>query len=167
MLDIRKFRADEWSIYREVRLAALKEAPTAFGSTYEESVGRDDASWRARLAAIDPALDCPLGVFENGRAVGLAWGSIQPDNSEKADLYQMWTAPECRGEGAARRLLNEVIAWAIDQGATEIVLGVTRGNVAAESLYRSAGFEAFGEPERLRPGVDQWITNMKKPLATN
>ena len=166
-MDIRKFTSDEWPAYRDVRLAALKEAPDAFGSTYEESIGRLDEQWRDRLIGIDPKLDCPLGAFKDGGVVGLAWGSIEQGNRTRADLYQMWTSPDCRGEGAARRLLNEVIDWATQQGAVELVLGVTVGNTAAESLYRSAGFVAFGEPERLRPGADKWITNMKMGLVAD
>ena len=167
MIEIRTFRAEEWPAYRDVRLAALKDSPDAFGSTWEESKTYADADWRSRLANIDPTLDCPLGAFSDGRAVGLAWGNIQQDSKTRADLYQMWTAPDSRGQGAARRLLDEVIHWAREQGAFELVLGVTVGNSRAESLYRSAGFEPFGELEQLRPGADKWITNMRLVLAAD
>lgn len=36
--------------YREFRLAALKNDPDVFASSYAEEVGKDDAYWKQRLA---------------------------------------------------------------------------------------------------------------------
>jgi len=165
MIEIRNFRPEEWRLYRGLRLSALRDSPDAFGSTFEQAMTFEDGVWESRLENIDPMVNCPVGAFEHRRAVGLAWGVIAAENRTSADLYQMWTSPECRGQGVGRRLMDTVTQWAHVQGASEIVLGVTLGNIAAETLYRSAGFEAFGDPEPLRPGVDKWVTNMKLVLT--
>jgi len=160
MLKIRTFRPDDWRTYRQLRLQALLDSPDAFGSTWERESPRPDEEWKARLADIDDRYSLPLVAFWDEEPVGLAWGRIEPDFTERADLYQMWASPEHRGRGIGRALLQAVIEWASDR-AKYIVLGVTLGNDAAIGLYRGAGFEAFGEPEELRPGSDKLSQNMK------
>jgi RimJ/RimL family protein N-acetyltransferase len=57
-----------------------------------------------------------------------------------------------RGQGAGRRLLGAVIAWARDQpGIAWIDLGVFGCNPRAQALYRSHGFVETGRtPDRFR-----------------
>lgn len=43
---IRQFYPEEWSVYKGLRLAALTEAPDAFGSTVAAESGRSDADWQ-------------------------------------------------------------------------------------------------------------------------
>ena len=47
---IRRVRADEAMALKAVRLAALADAPTAFGSTYAGEAQRPDEFWRDRAA---------------------------------------------------------------------------------------------------------------------
>ncbi len=57
----------------------------------------------------------------------------------------MWVAPEVRGLGVGRRLLDEIEAWARAAGAATLRLAVTDRDEAAQALYRSAGFEPNGQ----------------------
>ena len=41
--------AEDWQLYRRVRLAALQEAPYAFGSNYEHEAKFEEATWRRRV----------------------------------------------------------------------------------------------------------------------
>ena len=155
---IRELTADEWRLYRDLRLRALADAPDAFGATLDETNARTDADWEERLrAGAASSLDLPLvaELATPNRApapVGLSWGRIEASDLQTAALYQMWVAPEARGRGAGRRLLEEVVAWARRTGADLLELGVTCGNSAASRLYAEHGFCPVGEPEPLRPG---------------
>jgi ribosomal protein S18 acetylase RimI-like enzyme len=164
MLTIRKFKASEWRQYRDVRLKALVDSPEVFGSTYAESIQYPNLSWKTRIEHCQPELDHPLGAFIGAKVVGLAWGRIEPDNLARADLYQMWTSPEHRGQGIGRKLLFNIIEWAQDRKVDEIVLGVTIGNIPAQNLYRSAGFDHVGDPESLRADSDKLVQNMRRKL---
>lgn len=137
----------------------MRDAPDAFGSVLDDALRLDDETWRARLQNIDPARDLPLAAWQQERIVGMTWVSIAALPADGADLYQMFTLAELRGQG--RLLLQAALVWAKDQGVKRMVLSVTEGNAAAESLYLAAGFEFFGDPEPLREGSVKQVRHMQ------
>jgi ribosomal-protein-alanine N-acetyltransferase len=76
-----------------------------------------------------------------GAVVGYAVVYFASDQSELANLA---VAVTHRGQGIGRRLLEGAIAEAMAHGATAMFLEVRASNVAAQSLYESAGFERVG-----------------------
>lgn len=152
MVSLHAIRPSEWPLYRDLRLQALVESPAAFGSTYEAEVVRADEAWSSRLAAL--AADKDKAFFaRSGEAVcGLVWCKLSALEPGRADIYQMWVAPQWRSKGVGRALLDGAIAWATARGATRICLGVTLGDTPATHLYRSAGFHPEGPVEPLREG---------------
>ncbi len=48
-IEIVQLPVEEWQIYRQIRLEALRDAPQAFGSTYQEQSVKPDAYWQSRL----------------------------------------------------------------------------------------------------------------------
>jgi len=153
---IRTLFPADWPLYRDLRLAALAESPEAFGSTLAEEAARPDDAWSARLAA--PALGDyrharPFVAELDGTPVGLAWVKLDTPDAAAASLYQVWVAPQARGQGVGAALLDAAIAWARARRATALHLGVTAGDGAAARLYLRAGFVDVGAPE-LRPGTD-------------
>ncbi|TMZ38024.1 GNAT family N-acetyltransferase, partial [Klebsiella pneumoniae] len=52
MIDLRVLSPDEWPIWRAARLAALADAPEAFGASLADwqVAGDREERWRARLA---------------------------------------------------------------------------------------------------------------------
>ena len=150
---IRTFAADEWRVYRDLRVRALADSPDAFGSSLAAEAGRPDAEWARRLASsADLRVSRPLVAELGGELVGLAWGRIDMSAPDVAALYQMWVAPTHRGRGVGQKLLEAVIAWATAQNVAALDLGVTCGDSPARRLYERAGFKPLGEPQPLRPG---------------
>ena len=49
MVEIREVTPADWEVMREIRLAALQEAPYAFGSTYAREASFTQEQWLARL----------------------------------------------------------------------------------------------------------------------
>ena len=154
-LTVRRFAPGERRTYRELRLRALADAPDAFGSTLAHEGGRPDAEWAARLdAGARSSSDAPLVAHRGDDAVGLAWVRLHTDDGEPgvAHLYQVWVAPEHRGRGVARRLLDAAAAWARAAGAHVLALDATCGDTPAMRLYTRAGCRPAGAERPLRPG---------------
>lgn len=126
MTEVHIIQPEEWLSYRDIRLAALKDSPDAFGIT--------DAQWQGRLVDLNLATDLPMTMLDEGRFVCLGWSRIEQPDSRVAHLYSMWVAPVYRGHGLGRRLVNSTIDWAREQGMEQVELDVTLGNTAAEAL---------------------------------
>jgi len=162
---VRIFRTEEWRCYRELRLRALLDSPDAFGSTWAAESERPDAAWLQRLeSGVASRGDQPLVAELDGARVGLAWGRVDESDPAVAHLYQMWVAPEARGCGAGKLLVERVIEWARAAGFARLVLAVSIGNGPAERLYERAGFRFFGEPLAGRPGSDLLEREMQLEL---
>src|SRR5919198_2934930 len=67
---IRKLQPHESVIYREVRLACLKNAPQSFGSTYEEEVLNSKLSFETFIENGSPD-HVMFGAFDDGRLIGI------------------------------------------------------------------------------------------------
>lgn len=144
MITLDRLAPDDWKRWRALRLAALAEAPYAFGATLAEWSGDGDAEprWRQRLELGGVHLVAVL----DGEDVGMASG-IHTDRPDAAAVISMWVAPAGRGRGVGDALLAEIADWARSWGASYVDLNVAGGNVAAEQLYRRNGFDRTDEVE--------------------
>ncbi|MEU4675760.1 GNAT family N-acetyltransferase [Micromonospora sp. NPDC023737] len=149
MIDIRPLTPDDWKLWREVRLAALAEAPYAFGSRLADWQDDGDRAerWRSRLEI--PGSHNLVAQLD-GRPVGQASG-VPTSTAGVAELISMWVHPEVRGHGVADALVDAVARWAREVGADRLRLAVTAGNERATRLYRRHGFMPTGELGDLMP----------------
>ncbi|MBZ2208720.1 GNAT family N-acetyltransferase [Massilia soli] len=145
MMTIRPTTAQDWRTLKHLRLAALLDAPQAFGLRHETAVYHSDAVWRERAAGTaDLAYFVGL-IGDDAAAMAGAW--ISPERDFK--LISMWTKPEYRGTGVAASLVEAVKARAVDMGHTRVVLSVAAENIRAVALYRRQGFSFLPEWEPL------------------
>lgn len=147
---VRRIDVGEGELLKHVRLAALRDSPSAFGSTYDAEVHRSDAEWarRARLGASGTDR-VTFFAIDGARVVGLAGGYRDDEVRTEVELVSMWTSPVARRGGVGRGLVKSVLEWAGATGAGLVGLWVTRGNEPAQLLYKSTGFEATGEYQPL------------------
>ena len=148
---IRRLAADEWARLREVRLRALADAPTAFGSTLAQERARPEEFWRERALRGSLGIESVNFVADDGgeRLRGLTTGVHESPTHEHVHLYAMWVDPLARRSGVGRALVDAVCEWARERGAKRVRLGVTVTNEAAIRLYESCGFVATGRTEPL------------------
>jgi ribosomal protein S18 acetylase RimI-like enzyme len=162
---IRPFSADEWPLYRDVRLRALRDSPDAYGSILELESALTDDEWAERLArGVHSSSELALTAECDGEPCGLAWVRLDQDTAETAHLYQMWVAAAHRRRGVGRSLVDAAADWARQMGARRLELDVTCNNEAAVRLYEGAGFATFGEPRPLRPGSTLQAQSMRREL---
>jgi MOSC domain-containing protein YiiM/ribosomal protein S18 acetylase RimI-like enzyme len=149
-VELREVGPDDWRSWRELRLAALAEAPYAFGSALADWQGDGDREdrWRARLVL---AGSHNVVALLDGTPVGMATGVPDEDGSG-AELISMWVAPVARGTGVADALVEEVERWAAATSVPVLRLAVAEENPAAARLYDRHGFADTGRTEPMPDG---------------
>lgn len=166
MISVRKIEPSEWPTYRGIRLRALQDSPNAFGGTYELELARPDHLWASGLSDANASgKDAPLFALDGEKICGLAWCKLDASEQDVANLFQMWVAPESRGRGAGRELMNAAISWARGAGARRVRLGVTVGDSPASRLYSTLGFVTLGGLEPLREGSSLMSATMELNLG--
>ena len=138
---VRQLSPDDWQVERDLRLAALAESPTAFGSRLADAEKFGDAEWRARLAG-QTRFAASIAGYPVG-TIGYAPAS-SPYPGGTAVLVGMWVAPDFRGGGVADRLVVAVIAACRSNGFAAVWLSVTHGNDVAARFYGRHGFVRTG-----------------------
>lgn len=164
VVKVRVVTADDWALWRELRLAALAEAPYAFGSRLADWQGTGDREehWRARLAMPGSR---SLVAVRGGEPVGMASG-VPTAEAGVVELISMWVRPSARGQGVGDVLVRAVEQWAREVGARELRLAVAEGNPAAAALYQRHGFQRTGGADGLMPDGVRCEYVMAKALST-
>ena len=142
---IRELGAADAEAFQTLRLAALREHPAAFASSYEEELETPMAEVAQRL--ISTPESCVLGAWLDSALVGML--GLQREQmrklSHKAFIWGMYVEPVARRHGVGKRLLAHAVTRAAAMpGVRQINLGVNAANVEAIALYKSAGFTSFG-----------------------
>jgi ribosomal protein S18 acetylase RimI-like enzyme len=151
-MHIRRLTPADAEIFQAFRLAALQDAPMAFGSSFQEEKDFPASVIEGRLALRSDR--GPFGAFQGEELVGfVALGRENLKNlAHKAFVWGMYVKPEHRGRGIAKALLNEALSLARSVSEVrQVNLSVIASNASAIRLYESLGFKAFGcEPGALR-----------------
>ena len=129
-----------------MRLAALKEAAYAFGSTYAGERDAPEARWRQTLT------DRARFVAEKEGIVAGTVSGGDADSIGAAAMTAMWVDPRFRRGGVGDLLVKTVLDWARLNHYVEMLLWVTDGNSNAERLYARNGFVRTGAAQDVRPG---------------
>jgi GNAT superfamily N-acetyltransferase len=164
MVLVREVDADEWELLRDVRLAALREAPYAFGSTYEREAPFTEEQWRGRLAARAVnffAFVEELADAGDGAPAGL---TAVFEGDGPAELVSMWVRPAARGRGVGEALITAAAGWAKARDHDTLYLWVTETNQAARRLYERCGFTATGDRQPLPSDLSLQEIRMRRAL---
>ena len=81
--------------------------------------------------------------------IGVAMLRFRPSiwtGGQTVYLEELYIAPDARGQGHGRALLDAAVAHAREHGATSMEIGVDEPDLAAIRLYESTGFSCQVEP---------------------
>ncbi|NSC25407.1 GNAT family N-acetyltransferase [Streptomyces albus subsp. chlorinus] len=139
MIELHVLTPDDWAVWRELRLAALADAPHAFCARVSDWQGDGDREerWRARLGI--PGSHNVVATLD-GKPVGMVSGVPDPDSGRGVELISLWVDGGARGRGVGDRLVRAVERWARQEHAKVMRLAVTPDNAHAVALYRRNGF---------------------------
>jgi ribosomal protein S18 acetylase RimI-like enzyme len=147
MLTIEPITIDNAVVFRSVRLRALQEAPSAFGSTYAREIQFTEGEWIRRTMLWNGERGIGFLAMDGNVSCGLAGSFLNGADATEAQLISMWTAPTHRQRGVGRLLVNAIIDWASQRGARRLQLMVTSNNQSAISFYQRLGFALTGRTE--------------------
>jgi len=139
-------------------LAALKESPHAFGSTWEHEQGRTEDEWRNAVVTRTRFV-----AESDGQAIGMA--SVGDTGSGRAgSVTSFWVHPRARGKGVGDALLLATVETARAAGYDELLLWVVEDNAHAQKLYDRHGFTRTGATQLVRPCDDRLEYEMSRTL---
>jgi ribosomal protein S18 acetylase RimI-like enzyme len=150
-IEVQAIGVDDWALWRELRLRALADAPSAFGSTLADWTGPGDIEqrWRQRLSSVGLNLVASLSV----KPVGMA--SATSPVKDEVELISMWVAPEARGRGVGGTLVEAIVMWALKQSVARVALDVRETNKDAINLYTRHDFVDIGVSPNSEPGAPE------------
>lgn len=96
---LRRLAREDWRIWRDLRLAALADAPDIFHGDLEEERAMGEEAWvRWTLDGVKTV------ALRQQERVGVAAGRLRADRAGTAEPYGMWVDPRFRRAGAAAML---------------------------------------------------------------
>jgi RimJ/RimL family protein N-acetyltransferase len=135
--------------YRDLRLEALQDSPTAFGADYEKNLSHPPKYWEDRLT-MEPDEETLFFAEHEGNLIGMT--GIFRGRSRKsrhgAWIWGVYVAPAWRGLRIAAELIDSCIAWAREKEIVVVKLGVSATNEPAIRCYERCGFTTYGTEPR-------------------
>lgn len=136
--------------FRELRLFALKDSPTAFSADLDINIKHARRFWEDRLKP-DPHGIIFLAERDN-QLIGMT--GIRRGESFKtkhsAGIWGVYVRPEWRGLRIAEGLIDSCCEWAKLRDVQIVKLAVVSTNESAVRLYERVGFTLYGtEPQAL------------------
>jgi len=150
MPDIKLLVPDEWSLLRDMRLAALRDSPHSFLASYQAERAFDELRWRAEFGRGD----WTVSIQDDDPAAIVGCTRETEASAYERYLEYLWVAPRWRNRGVAHNMLAVVLDRLRSSGVRTAYLWVLDGNDAAVRLYKSVGFISsdHSQPLAARPG---------------
>jgi RimJ/RimL family protein N-acetyltransferase len=125
---------------------ALKEAPYAFGSTYESALERSAESWREQVESSASGSDRATFIaFSDHAPIGIAALYRDKECADTGELLQVWVRPENRGTRVIWDLMDTIFQWAAENNYRKVIAGVAKENTRASKFYAKYGFSVMDE----------------------
>jgi RimJ/RimL family protein N-acetyltransferase len=138
-ITIRAFEPQEWDVFREFRLAALKDAPVFFTS-YAEAASWSAERWRDEVKGPGHQV---FGLFDGNLLIGITAVFTDRDDprGQTALLAMSYILPSHRGRGLSRMFYEARLAWVRAQARFQrVVVSHRKSNDASRKANQRYGF---------------------------
>lgn len=141
MTSVRRIQTGEGELSKRIRLASLRESPSAFASTYESALNRSSESWSEQADSTAQGLDRATFIaFAGDSPIGIAALYRDDERMDVGELLQVWVCPEYRSKGIAIEIMDAIFRWAGENGFRTVLASVAKDNERALRFYRKYGF---------------------------
>lgn len=140
---IRPLDPDEWEVFRDLRLAALKAEPGVYGARYEVTAQRTEAVWRNNVRGEH---NQSFGLFDGAQLIGITsvfrWD--EDPSGRTAILASSFIQPAYRGRKLSRLLYEARFDWLRRRGDfTRVVVGHRLSNEPSRRANQHYAFTEF------------------------
>jgi ribosomal protein S18 acetylase RimI-like enzyme len=147
MIMIEQLTPDMAGQLKTVRLSALLDTPSAFGSTFAKESQLSDEDWLNRVTKWNSEDSVCYLAMAQDEACGIVAGKVVEHDPRRAYVLSMWVSPAYRRHSLGARLVNAIQLWATNAGVSELILTVVNTNSVAIDFYRKLGFVFTGKTE--------------------
>lgn len=163
-MHINELTLEHATIYRDMRLKALREEPSSFSEAYEDALALSFDEYEQELSNKNRIT---FGAFEAGELVAIV--TLQTTTKKKqahiAQITEMYVHSDYRGQGVSKSIMASAIMRAKELKCEQIHLTVNVANTRAKTLYTSFGFEIIGmEKEILKVASNKYIDEYRMAL---
>jgi len=145
---IREARPADAVQYRELRLEALQDSPTAFSADHQVNLKQPMSFWENRVT---PDENWMLFLAEHdSQLIGMTGirRRESPKTRHNAEILSVFVRPKWRGLHIAEALIEASADWAKARDVSILKLGVITVNTSAVRLYERCGFKIYGTEPR-------------------
>ena len=164
MISIEPITRENALVFRDTRLRALQDTPTAFGSTYAHETRLTDEAWLARADHWNGNESVAFLALDCGKPCGLIGCFLDREDTSCAHLVSMWVSASHRRRGVGRALVRSVLDWARGKPARDMFLTVTSNNDSAILFYQALRFSLTGRTEAYPNDPDLFEYEMTRGL---
>jgi ribosomal protein S18 acetylase RimI-like enzyme len=145
LIAVKRITPESALVFKDVRLRALEESPTAFGSTYAKESQLSDEEWVRRAARWSgEGADAIFLALDGDAACGIVGSYVEEGKPGLTQVISMWVNPAFRRMGVGEKLIDAVVEWNRLRDIREVRLMVTSVNQGAIAFYERIGFRMTG-----------------------
>ena len=150
-INVRALGEEDWQVFRDVRLAALQDAPEAFVADQAQEEAFDEHRWRERIRR-----STRLVAERDGTVLGVvSIGQTEEPRAGTAELFGLWVAPGARGTGVAWKLVEAGADRAHADGRSHLSYWVGTDNGRAVAFASSFGFRPSSTRRPMRVASEE------------
>ena len=145
MITLKRITPANALLFKTIRLRALQNDPTAFGSTLAKESQLADEEWVNRSRRWNGEGSIGYLAFDGENACGLVACYTDELDPHRAHVISMWVDPAWRRAGVGTVLIEGLRSWAASRKMRELKLMVTSVNHGAIAFYERIGFRMTGK----------------------
>ena len=165
-MQIRTVKESEHALVRELRIAALNDAPESFAESAQAASARPEDYWIDLARSLTDEHVMFIAELD-GKACGFVFGLRDVDNPNNGRVGGMWVASAYRGRGLGTALLAAVVQWGKTEEFSTVRLWVPASGVRAQSLYSKTGFVFNGQTKSVLGDTPFVVSEMELELSVS